>query len=142
MRGPFARRSRCLSSMAPFSTRRAVQPQAAMTDAPIEVLYADWLATRPESVQKVGAIIKPWIWYAMRRRDDLENGDSYGFAVYRLYSISEDGTVTVYKHERIFRGAVMHSVFGVQPDGLRALPSSFDIDKWADDFNYNEGEEK
>lgn len=106
-----------------------------------DAAYAEWLGTRPESVQKVGAVVKPWVWYVMRH-DNLDDAtDSYDFAVYRLYSISEDGTVTVAKYERWFGGASLHSVFGVKPEDLRALPADFDFDKWATDFDYNIGTE-
>jgi hypothetical protein len=112
-----------------------------MPSEAVKRAYQEWLDTRPAVVRDVGSRLVPWCWYAMRH-DNLDDAtDSYGFAVYRLYSINESGTVTVTKHERIFGGASMYSVFGVSPDDLRELPEEFDFDAWSADFGYSVGQE-
>jgi hypothetical protein len=105
-----------------------------------EQAYAEWLSSRPESVRVVGMAVRPWRWYVMHHDNLTDAADSYDFAVYRLYSISENGTVTVTKFERMLAGASMHDVFGVNPADLRELPEAFDFEAWRRDFAYSVGQ--
>ena len=70
-----------------------------------------WLASRPRVIRVMGRALKPWHLYRTKVTGQ----------VCRLYSFSEDGTVSVVMltgHSRGFR------VFGMSPADLRRLKPS------------------
>jgi hypothetical protein len=80
---------------------------------------AAWLKTRPAIIRKVASKLPPWNLYKMK-----DTGQHC-----RLYSYSEDGTVTVtiVGHENAFQNEIAqmfaHNVFGVSPTDLEVIPT-------------------
>ena len=75
--------------------------------------WEEWLSTRPESIQALGARLQPWKRYTLHDN------------ICRLVSLSEDGTVTVrISHEDNRDNPIFlfeRDVFGVSPDDLREV---------------------
>ena len=75
--------------------------------------WEQWLSTRPESIQTLGAYLQPW------KRYKLHNSTC------RLVSFNEDGTVTVRISREDNRDNAIfmfeREVFGVPPDDLHEV---------------------
>lgn len=70
--------------------------------------YAEWTASRPESVRKIAERLFPWALYRMK---------STGQRV-TLVSIFEDGTIKVEVSGRFNALVFERDVFGIDPDDL------------------------
>lgn len=71
--------------------------------------YHAWVKTRPPVVREIAERLEPWSLYRMKSTDQLVT----------LYSISEDGTVTVNVTSEFNGPWVMdRQVFGIEPDDL------------------------
>lgn len=77
----------------------------------------EWIESRPESVRVMVERIPPGTWWRMRS----------GIAIYTPISYSENGTLTVEKHDPMF--GMNYRVFGVKPDDLAWTPLTPDDPK-------------
>jgi len=82
---------------------RIVEP----TQAQVEEWKA-WVAERPEVVREIAERLEPWSLYRLKTTDQRVT----------LYSISEDGTVTVDVTGQFNRLLFERRVFGIDPDDL------------------------
>jgi len=82
---------------------RIVEP----TQAQVEEWKA-WVAERPEVVREIAERLEPWSLYRLKTTDQRVT----------LYSISEDGTVTVDVTGQFNPSLFERRVFGIDPDDL------------------------
>ena len=69
-----------------------------------------WLADRPQIIKDLAASHPPDGEYRLANGADDD--------LYTIYSYSEDGTITVTRHNRLFGGMPMWNVFGMKPEDL------------------------
>ena len=73
-----------------------------------EAGWKEWVATRPDVVRKIGERLEPWQLYRLKTTGQRVT----------LYSISEDGTVTVDITGEYNAILFDRQVFGINPDDL------------------------
>ncbi len=70
--------------------------------------WAEWVASRPDTVRVIAERLEPWSLYRLKTTEQRVT----------LYSISEDGTVTVTVTGEFNAVAFDRQVFGIDPDDL------------------------
>ena len=81
--------------------------------------WKEWVATRPDVVRKIAERLEPWSLYRLK-----DTGQRV-----TLYSISEDGTVTVDITGQYNAMLFDRQVFGINPNDLEpcALPAKHEV---------------